>query len=343
MTRGLPETTSPEAEEGTMLHKAVASGDITGLTAEQMIIVEDCRAMIAKSELYQIRLEHEMSLLNDFDIITTGTADAIIIDNSYKLGKVFDWKMGRIPVAAAKDNIQVKTYAKMAADEFGLETIICVVHQPRIHNTSEAVFVKDELEGVTSEVLQIIDETRNGTQLRFGEQCRYCAAKPFCVEYQREQQGTMSALAVIEHASSITDPAAISEMLTKGKRVKRFIENLEHHAREMLMANQPIPGWELRTRRGGRVADDAQAIFSAVQDIVSIAEFLKIVNPSLPKLDDIYSRLRKAKDGTPLKTCKKELAEKINAFVTRKPDSIILKSVDGDDDLEETQPETKGE
>ena len=89
MEHGKPEETNEAAEEGTMLHKKVETGDFAGLTAEQ-----EKHARFAydytNSFTGSIYKEKKMRLLGKRGILMEGTADFIAVQNDKVF--VFDYK-----------------------------------------------------------------------------------------------------------------------------------------------------------------------------------------------------------------------------------------------------------
>lgn len=85
MCAGIHETSRPEADEGTMLHKAVETGSDEGLNAEQIQAVEFCREIVHQYEGFSGKVLHEveMPLIDgDMNVVTSGTADVVIIEEA---------------------------------------------------------------------------------------------------------------------------------------------------------------------------------------------------------------------------------------------------------------------
>lgn len=327
----IPETSSPEAQEGRLLHKAAEEGKdgetYKTLTADQQMLVDDCLRIV---DLYapfgsgKVSREVELSMVDEaFNVLTSGTADLIVEHSDHVV--VADWKMGRIPVTNAHENIQLRAYAAMAAKTFSAASVKVIVHQPRIKKTTEAVFDSSDFDFIVEQVKGIVKACETGTMLCYGEiQCRYCTGKAVCPEYQRNQAANTTELAKYERASAITNPELLGDLLNKWKAVEKFGESLEHHAKKLLMGDVAIPGWELKSTRGKRVAKEPQKIFEKVSGVVDQAEFLGCVSLSLTELDDVYARNAKAKLGVTLKDAKKQLAEIIADDVERKGDGVQL-------------------
>lgn len=249
-------------------------------------------------------------------------------------GTVIDFKFGRVKVTHARDHKPIRIYAAMAVQAYDLDEVRVVIVQPRVSKddrVTEFTFTKEELATVTDECKQVQDECRNGTQLRYGDiQCRYCPGKMKCVEYMRHTQTTTEELMTIDHAHALANPECIGEYLAKAKSIKKFLDNLEHHAKEMMLKGETVPGWELKTKRGAREITDPQGVFEKVAPVIDVKKFLSCVDVSMSKLEDAYVRTKKELDGTSLKDGKKILADLIEPFMERKKDLVVLTQVDAE-------------
>lgn len=340
MCEGLPRTSSPQAEEGTMMHDKVAKHSTEGLTSEQAIMVERCWELMERIAP-KAKWIHEQSMAitdDDFNEVVKGTADAIIeLD---KHGIIIDFKMGRKPVTPAQDNWQGKTYAAMMFQAYGIDTCRVIFFQPRLGTAgfSEATFTREDFANFPEILKGIFAETQDGLKLKAGDkQCQYCLAKATCPEYKRYSGQVSDALVAIEHAHELTNDR-LGEALAQTAQVKSFIEQLkaqvasvENVARERLIKNEVTPdqiGYCLKTRKGKRECINPQEVFNLLSDVIPIDKFMSIIDVSVPDLETLYGKEAKAKGlFKSQKDAVKDVGEKIAPFIERKSDSFTLEKL----------------
>jgi len=194
---GLPDESSPAAEEGTALHelseaclhKGLQPHELMGETFNGYVInleqanmakvyVDHCRSLPKTRTHIEQRLDYSMWAEGGF-----GTADFL----SIKEGEawVVDAKFGRNQVDADCD--QLKCYALGVFNEHGfdaqLDTIHMTIVQPRLGHIDTHTMRHRDLLKWGAEVLAPAAEAALGKKPPFnaGEsQCRYCKAAPTC-------------------------------------------------------------------------------------------------------------------------------------------------------------------
>jgi len=194
---GLPDESSPAAEEGTALHelsetclhKGLEPHELMGETFNGYVInleqanmarvyVNHCRSLPQTRTHIEQRLDYSMWAEGGF-----GTADFL----SIKEGEawVVDAKFGRNQVDADCD--QLKCYALGVFDKHGfdaqLDTIHMTIVQPRLGHIDTHTMRHRELLKWGAEVLAPAAEAALSKKPPFnpGEsQCRYCKAAPTC-------------------------------------------------------------------------------------------------------------------------------------------------------------------
>jgi hypothetical protein len=142
----MPDESSDVADAGTRIHRALETGDMTGLSADEEQTADMCRTqgdkvlgdwnpdmdgIAHKEQRLGITRIGGVVVVNDdtkADLVFTGQADLILIDG--KRGLVLDYKTGRGEVADATENLQLRGLAVMAAWVWRLDSVRVAIVQP---------------------------------------------------------------------------------------------------------------------------------------------------------------------------------------------------------------------
>jgi len=71
--------------------------------------------------------------------------------------------------------------------------------------------------------------------------------------------------------------------------MEKWCESVKHHALQMRLNGQEIPGHELRTRAGTRKITDPLAAWLAVKERMTSDQFVACCDVSLPKLETTFA------------------------------------------------------
>jgi len=303
----------PAAEEGTRIHKAVETGKLDGLTDEQRQCAEMCLQFVRCEEAAfrpeRVLTEHKVSICEK---LTFGTADRIAIAGNRAL--LFDYKFGRNSVPDAEENPQLQAYAVGVFEEFPvIEEVKVFILIPRRDEVSSAIYSRNDLNRLRLRVQTIIARCEAAKpELRPTEHCLYCAAQGTCAALHKHAltiaAGYEDELKLPDefHPSRITDPTTMSRALTVARVMEKWCESVKHHALQMRLGGQEIPGHELRTRAGIRRISDPLAAWAAVRERLSPDQFVACCDVSLPKLENTFAEA--APRGSKTKA-KQELCE----------------------------------
>jgi len=321
MQLGMKEEESDDASEGTMLHKCVEKLTIPDeLSMEQASAVGRCIDCMPNPEDW--RKEVKVKVIDhNFNLLTDGTVDAMLVEPTLVIA--WDWKFGRNPVEPVERNYQMMAYALGLMQSYGRDVQIGIA-QPRIGVEESYIFTVDEQENLLNNITRVIEQAQSDTLVLSAseEACRYCKAKGKCPAYQNKFE--QMAIATVDQHTSELSTDVLAQYLDSWKLLKSFGTKLEHQAKERLLRGEEIDGWMLKSKAGSRVAVDAQGIFNAVQDCITLDQFMECITVSLPQLEEKYARTKKETDGITLKQAKTELCEVIAGFVSRKSDQVVL-------------------
>ena len=289
----------PAAEEGTLLHKALETGGIEGLTDEQLQCVVMCREYVQELEHqacvrgpFVIHREVKLDIANG---LTFGTADFLLLGNG--CAELVDFKMGRNPVPDAEVNPQMQAYALGVFERFPeLQTLKVHILLPRRDEVSTAVYHRADMPRLRLRIDTIIARCEAAEQqLCPTEHCIYCARQATCSALHQHAlvvaNGYDEELKLPEqfHPGQIVDPAMMSRALAVARVMEKWCESVKHHALQMRLGGQEIPGNELRARAGTRKIIDPLAAWAAVRDRITPDQFVGCCDVSLPKLETIFA------------------------------------------------------
>lgn len=319
--KGCPDVGSEAAELGTRLHKHMELGT-TPEDAEEAEAVEWCRKMeVQLAERYVAPMGADRVLREvrwwGHNEAFSGQADVVFVHEGCAL--VLDYKFGRVPVAAARDNMQLAALAYLALRNLpDVDVVFCGILQPLASRQEPRVVryhreMKGQLEVY---FMQAVAEAEKLHARRVpGEvQCRYCKAKADCPACH----GLLVQQSQVEVASAWPDwlPERKAEAVRLAGLAKRWADAVERRAKADLMAGLSIPGCSLSAGRKSFKVTDAQGAFSVLSDAIGLTgeEFAGCCSVKISELDKLVHRrlAEQAPDGT------KQLVKASSAWVREK-------------------------
>ena len=278
-SRGLPNTSSRAAEEGTAAHElaeiCLRNGtnpkDEIGKSFNGFVVDEEmadaikryldfCRALPQGRSHVEQRLDFSLWVPNGF-----GTADFI----SIKEGEawVVDLKYGRHLVHADCD--QLKCYALGVINQFGFDAQIDTIHmtivQPRLYHLDTHTMRVTDLLKWGKQVLQPAAKAALGENPDFNPSesaCRFCRASETCKPLAQHAlaQAGMSFDDLTLPINSLT-PEEVAGLLPHLGLIKSWCEKMTSKAQSLAAEGHVIEGYKLvRAKTNRRWADDKQAL-----------------------------------------------------------------------------------
>ena len=288
MQRGLPKDDSEAALEGTLLHNAVATKNLDGLTGEQQVAVVKClnfaKALVPPGP-HEIYTEIRLDVTIGGKVITYGTADYLIRTKENRL-ILIDWKFGYAAVNNAPENIQLATYAVGAMQKFGATECECWIYQPRINHQTSHVF--SNAANIIDHIRFIIREATDDKFLRFtpgDEACRYCRARLACPAFRRKYMKVSAA----REGCDLTNADKVAKLYGETRPIKAFIADIENALRKIIESSGRCGKYCFQTLDGSRQIKDLNALYAAIKDIVTPGEFNCICSVTLGKLESLYA------------------------------------------------------
>ena len=293
-----PKPSSKYADEGTLLHDAIAQvldknvtpESLLGMTYQDQVMTQeliDNKLHIALNLLMEVdpKLEMEYAVeteigFNDFLPDVFGSCD--LLGRIGNRAIVLDWKFGDGVAVDAEENEQLLFYAAAAMRTpsvswvfEGATEIECVIIQPPM--IKRWVTTAERVKQFEQQLVQAVRASqKTDAPIEVGEHCRWCSAKPVCPK----MTGAVDRAVNLQIKS--LDADKIGAYLANCDLLEQWITDLRALAHQMLESDTPVPGWKLVNKRATRqwanedVADD---VLSKVipQDELYVA---KMISPA---------------------------------------------------------------
>jgi len=324
MEKDIPEVKSDLADEGTKCHEAIELNKYDHLMDEQLRAVNKCIKFAEKiAPRKDWNCEKKTTILDGFNTITYGTVDLIIEFDD--VVHAIDWKFGRLQVDIVKDNLQAKCYSLGLMQKYN-KPVTFSFAQPRINFFDTYTFELSEEKELLKEIKDIISKCKSDTIiLNPGiDQCRYCKAKSICPAVLNQFKN--NSLTKIEHTTELTADQ-LSENMKIWQLIKNIGFNLEHATKIKLIKGEAVSGFELESRRGGRKVNDIIEFHDKVKSHINTEDFILSCNPSIPKLEKLYSQQFKKNTGGTLKAGKEEFERITENTIIRNADTLSIKQI----------------
>jgi hypothetical protein len=273
-----PKPSSKYADEGTLLHDAIAQvldknvkpESLLGMTYQDQVLTQDLidnKLHVALDLLGQVDPNLEMEYAVETEV---GFGDFLpdVFGSCDLLGRigdraiVLDWKFGDGVSVGVEENEQLLFYAAAAMRTpsvswvfDGATEIECVIIQPPM--IRRWVTTVERVKQFELTLLQAVKASeKKDAPIAVGEHCRWCSAKPVCPK----MTGAVDRALNLQLAS--LDANKIGAYLTNCDLLEQYINDLRALAYQILEADKPVPGWKLVNKRATRqwanedVADD---------------------------------------------------------------------------------------
>jgi len=285
LSEGMPEKTSPFAEEGTEAHEL----------AERLLKSPDLRAGddLKMLEHVKVYVDHVKELGGKLHIeqrvkvndAVYGTADAVVWQPEQKHLHIVDLKYGAGVPVEIHGNLQLKIYALATLLTFGYPAtqVTATIVQPRCPHSDGPI------RSVTFDVVDLLDfhadiedavgvvkdaQQHNADDLMTAgfltpseKGCRWCLAAPKCPKLRTKAQD----LAKQVFAPGLAyDPKALAETLDFLPILEGWIKNTREFAYEQAEKGTAIPSWKLVEKRATRKWRDEDTVAAALRMVVGL-------------------------------------------------------------------------
>lgn len=289
------------ALEGTMMHKALETGNYEGLDEWQkknVLMVADVFQQM-KNELGEIIADLPEVQLQIAEGKTFGTADIVLIGKGK--AKIGDAKFGWHAVDDAEENIQGWAYAVGVFEKWkDVDEVEVVFAQPRINMISRHTFSRDkDYDRLRLRVETIIARAQQPEpELNPTEKgCLYCGNKGTCKALHSKaliigkgyDMLRDAELPVLADPLTLATPDQRSQAESIRRVMERWCDSVKKSNMDFRMSGGDIPGYELKTRAGKKEIVDATQTYDIIKDKLTPEQFSACATISWSKLEKAYA------------------------------------------------------
>jgi len=293
-----PKPSSTYADEGTLLHDAIAL-ILDGKETSQSVIGMKYKGIELTEELFDDKLAPALAALEEIDpnnemelLVETKVSFGDLIPGAFgstdlmgRLGDraiVLDWKFGSGVAVSAENNYQGMYYAAAAMRTLGCDWVfrdakeieIIIVQPPHVKRW---VTTFDRIKEFERELVLAVKKSADAdAPLNMGSHCRWCAAKPTC------PQMTGAVDRVVKNQMQNIDAANLSRYLEQADLVEQWVSDVRALAFDLLEKDTPVPGYKLVAKRGTRQWVDENKVESELKSFIEsdLMYTKKIISPA---------------------------------------------------------------
>jgi len=285
---GIPDTSSPFAEEGTLAHQvmetclrggwhAATVCDDQEMAEAVQVYLDYVRSIPSAELLVERRVDFSQWVPDGF-----GTADTVLLyDNVIH---IVDLKYGKGVHVNAENNPQAALYALGAYADYGfvadIDTVRISIVQPRRDNISEWELSLEDLLRFGEQAAHAAEAALapNAPRIPGEKQCRFCKAKATCAALANMTAETL--MSDFDDISGAPPPNTLTPLqLSKVMRAKPLIEawlaSVEAIVRKTLAEGKPLPGFKLVEGRSNRKWADEKVAGEELEFLLGEAAWIK--------------------------------------------------------------------
>lgn len=342
LEKGLPNTESPYAAEGTMLHSVVAfwinirstgvlPPGVEKLTWEQRDACLRCYRFAVdlippKADVY---IEQKLVLKNWTAELLDGTPDIVIDDGEALI--IIDWKFGRNPVTPASENLQGAGYAAMGMQTYKRKQAVVYFYQPRVlkENEKPEGFLFTDCPAIVTNIRDIIGKCEDPAApvCPGAKQCKYCRAKEQMVCPALSPMIPALAEKAAVPRSKGLDAMAPEQLVTLWKQwklVETLGKRIDYRIKAIIHKYGRCGSLVLKSKQGNRKCEDPAALFALLdrEELVTPVEFVDACSVSVYNLELLIAdKLKTAGKTKTQKEGKERFAVLTGHLITREAES----------------------
>lgn len=326
---------SSAAEEGTLLHKAVETGNLSILENEEQIHQATRCLEILKP--LEAEITSEGQVLREFLIEIgpiQGTLDRAILKDS-KNATVVDFKFGRQPVTLADKSPQLQSYTLGLFYKFPtLEKVTVIILQPRLDVLSSCDYHRSDCERIRLRIESIVARAmaEHKQECPNEKSCLYCGRKAICVELHKIAQKTGTALLPLPVVYNPQLMASPKDM-ARAQILSYILEDWATQVRKMnaervLTDGIELPGFELRSREGKMTVNETVNAALKLREAFGLT-FEQILSASDLSVAQITDLLYAQGKESNKKELRKQIEQTLTPYSTKNERIIFLQKKRG--------------
>lgn len=322
----------PVAVEGTMLHAKVELRNVEDLNQDQIRMVENAIAYMDQHTADADSVEQEIMLdickKEDGSHVSFGTTDLVAHWFDEKRAVSIDWKFGFHDVSHPEINLQVWCYCVGLFEKYEyIEEIEAHIYMARYGDGKKHTFTRSEdLERMKLRILTVVDRVEaQAPHSPSTKACLYCGVRGTCpavaghaLALTQEKPYEITKL-----TSEIVDPTQMGKVLQAVELLEPWCKDVRDKAKEMILAGNPVQGYEVQERKGRSELGDPNMVYEAVKDKVTQEEFSTACEVKLTKLKKLVAdKAPRNTKGLAQTTLVDSLTQK--GLITQKDSSLTL-------------------
>jgi Asp-tRNA(Asn)/Glu-tRNA(Gln) amidotransferase C subunit len=295
------------AEQGTRCHAACETGDMTGLSDEEKMLVEMALGYEADVATGSIDVQREICV-EVFD--QWGFLDTLIIKPD-GVADIVDFKFGIMPVRDAEKNIQMKAYTFGVFNMFpSLNEVTVHLVQPKLDTISFHTWKRSDLERLGEEIKLVIERAKLARVDFFSadveklftplcEACDFCGNRARCRPLARKLVKITSkydpVFEVLDdpvmRPGEIRGPKTMGLLLRAAKIAAKWAEDVQTAALEQALSEGIVPeDFRLVEVNKPRRVTNPLLAYEALKDKVAWEDMLACATGiSIGKLEEIFT------------------------------------------------------
>lgn len=339
MEKGLADTTSEFAKEGTFAHELSElffAQQYQGMTkrtfnskfkkmkenefySEELLqyveeyvdlVAERIHAAKARSSNPTFMFEERLDL-TEYVPESFGTGDVILFSGGVL--EIIDLKYGKGIEVSAENNSQLRLYGLGALSLFDLiedvDEVIMTIIQPRLDNVSSEAMTADELRAWGNDEVKPKAEMAHNGEGEFvpGDHCRFCKIKHTCRARAEKQLNVPNKLV----DPNLLTADEVADILFQADELKKWAGDVQEYALEQAQNGVVFEGFKVvEGRSNRRYSDDVLALdkLKDAYELEKITEPVKLL--SISKLEKVIG--------------KKTLSDKLGELIVKPPGKPAL-------------------
>lgn len=243
--------------------------------------------------------------------ILSGAFDKLYIDPVTNSALVVDYKTGYKAQTDPAKNIQLRAYAVLVWQTYGIETVTVALIQPNCKPLyAKCQYTLPDLKLALKEIRHILLTAQNPLAIRTpGEkQCEYCRAKGVCKELADFAKNTLEnfnrvtniilvSSEEMDKREEMLDGQSLAECLDMGAFIKKWNDALKAEGELRLKAMREVPGYAMLPGKDRREITDNYEFYEtfkqwgmAIENKISPKEILETASFSLGAIESIINR-----------------------------------------------------
>jgi hypothetical protein len=278
-----PKPSSKYADEGTLLHDTIAE-HLATLKPLETFLGKKHQDQVLTQDLIDNKLVPALALLDEVDPkqemtyeveTRVGFGDLLpgVFGSTDFVGRigdravVLDWKFGDGVAVSAEENEQLMFYAAAAMRtpeaqwvfDGATEVELVIIQPPMMRRWTTTI---ERIKQFERQLVKAVKAAQQpDAELKAGDHCRWCAAKPVC------PQMTGAVDRALQVQLKEIDAATLGRYLANADVLEGWITDLRALAFQLLEKNIPVPGYKIVQKQARRQwADETKAI-AALHDM----------------------------------------------------------------------------